>query len=150
MRRITVTALAAAVLGLTTGCGHTSVPTVDDSSAVLENASPSAGAAAGVDGSSQAQPGSFTTGSASITTPAGQATFDCSEGLYVGANGSVVANFADGASNDPSTNALGVSGSPGGLTVTLIGPLQRQGVTPNAPSVPPDSSRPGSKERSSA
>ncbi len=62
-------------------------------------------------------------------TPTGLATLDFIEGLYISANDTVVVNFADGDTTDPSTNALGVNGSAAGLSVTLIGPLQPQGVS---------------------
>lgn len=75
------------------------------------------------------QLGEFTAGSATINTPSGQADLEISEGLYVSANATVVANFADGDSTDPDTNSLGVNGSTAGMSVTLIGPLQPQGVS---------------------
>lgn len=129
MRSIAVSAMAAALLGLSAGCGNPLAPTTAGDSAADAGGPTASVSAPGADGGSQDQPGSYTTGSATITAPAGQATLAFSEGLYVSANGSVVANFADGATSDPATNALGLSGVPGGLTATLIGPLQPQGVT---------------------
>lgn len=127
MRRI---ALAGILLALATACSAGSnAASGETDNAGSQSSAPGGAAEASDGGGPQAQPGQFTAGTATITSPFGQATLDFTEGLYVAANGSVVANFADGASNDPSTNALGVSGSPGGLTATLIGPLQRQGVT---------------------
>lgn len=128
MRRI---ALAAAILALATACSPaTEVGSENASSAdglPPSQQAPAAGSAGQADGS-QVQPGQFTAGTATITSPSGQATLDFSEGLYVTANDTVVANFADGDSTDPNTNSLGVNGSAAGMNATLIGPLQPQGV----------------------
>lgn len=111
------------------GCSastDTTLPTEPTSSAAPAASSNASG---GTFGAAPAQPGAFTAGTARISSPSGQATLDFSEGLYVSANDSVVANFADGDTTDPNTNALGVNGSASGLSATLIGPLQPQGVS---------------------
>lgn len=127
MRRI---ALVAIVIALAAACSAGSNAGVGDpDNAGGQPSGQGRTAEASQGGGSQAQPGQFTDGSATISTPSGQATLDFSEGLYVSANNTVVANFADGDTTDPNTNALGVNGSAAGLSVTLFGPLQRQGVT---------------------
>jgi len=128
MRRIAVGII---VLALVTACSSGTDVGVDGR---LETGGrpPAQGTAAGSSGQgggAQAQPGEFTAGSATISTPSGQASLDFSEGLYVSFNATVVANFADGDTTDPNTNALGVNGSAAELRITLIGPLQPQGVS---------------------
>lgn len=74
------------------------------------------------------QPGAFTSGSATLTTPNGTATLALDDGLYIEMNDTVVVNFADGDMTDPATNAIGINGSAEELSITLIGPLLAQGV----------------------
>jgi len=117
------------ILALATACGPGNEVGGERESGGPTSAPDSAVASGGQGGDSHAQPGEFTAGSATISTPSGQANLEFSEGLYVSLNATVVANFADGDTTDPSTNALGVNGSAAELSVTLIGPLQPQGVS---------------------
>lgn len=128
MTRIRPIATCGLALALLLGAAACGGGDGDDPSAGGSPSSTTA-AAPGQGGGAQGQPGQFTAGSATVTTPSGKATMDLSEGLYVSANDTVVANFADGEMNDPATNALQVNGSADELAITILGPLQRQSVS---------------------
>jgi len=90
MRRI---AAAVIILALATACGSGNQVGGQRESGALPSAPDFAAASGGQGGDSQTQPGEFTAGSATISTPSGQANLEFSEGLYVRFNATVVANF---------------------------------------------------------
>lgn len=127
IRRLANCGLLLALLLGAAACGGGDKKDSGGSGGSTSSTTANSGSAKG--GGSRSQPGSFTTGSATLITPQGKATLDLSEGLYITANDAVVANFSDGDMTDPGTNALQINGSAAELTATVIGPLQRQGVS---------------------